>query len=348
MGLRTRLEAAIPIVTGRPLALDNPAYGILVHELLRLTAASLESNGGFAAATRMQVESALAEAACQVGLDWELTKPLPPTLLWHRTLTEARETTFSALSWPLPKFKDQRTYVEVPFGGGLEGGEDNALWDRNALVAIPGSDLKLRGKIDRLDLDAKLTNARVIDYKTGRCPDEEPGLKNGEELQRCLYAAAVEALLAQVTAVEAALLYPGARGESVLALRPERRNQGTYTLPSTRRGDASVGPMCFRYGSGEPLQRPCFCLSRKRGGCVFFAKAAARDAMVRRFSGLWERTDAGAERRKNRRRALTTDSTLLVEAGAGTGKTSLLAGRVALLLASGYILATSQQLHSPN
>ena len=39
---------------------------------------------------------------------------------------------------------------------------------------------------------------------------------------------------------------------------------------------------------------------------------------------------------KHRRRALTDHtSTLLVEAGAGTGKTSLLAGRVALLLASG-------------
>ena len=39
---------------------------------------------------------------------------------------------------------------------------------------------------------------------------------------------------------------------------------------------------------------------------------------------------------RNRRRALTDhSSTLLVEAGAGTGKTSLLAGRVALLLASG-------------
>ena len=39
---------------------------------------------------------------------------------------------------------------------------------------------------------------------------------------------------------------------------------------------------------------------------------------------------------KHRQSALTDHSaTLLVEAGAGTGKTSLLAGRVALLLASG-------------
>ena len=38
----------------------------------------------------------------------------------------------------------------------------------------------------------------------------------------------------------------------------------------------------------------------------------------------------------NRLRALLEhDATLLVEAGAGTGKTALLAGRVALLLAAG-------------
>src|ERR1019366_6526438 len=183
-----------PLSQEEPLALDNPTYGILVHELLRLTAASLELNGGFAVATQKQVESAIAEAIGRVAREWELTKPLPPRLLWQRTLTEARDTALSALTWPLPKFKDQQTYVEVPFGG-LEDGEDNAPWDRNALVAIPGSDLKLRGKIDRLDLDGKSTNARVIDYKTGRCPDEEPGLDNGKELQRCLYAVAVKALL---------------------------------------------------------------------------------------------------------------------------------------------------------
>ena len=46
--------------------------------MLRLTAASLESSGGLAAATQNQVESAIAEATERVALDWELTKPLPP------------------------------------------------------------------------------------------------------------------------------------------------------------------------------------------------------------------------------------------------------------------------------
>jgi hypothetical protein len=275
-----------PLSQEEPLALDNPTYGTLVHELLRLTVASLESKGGFAAATRMQVESALAEAASQVALDWELTKPLPPSLLWHRTLTEARETALSALLWPLPKFKDQKTYVEVPFGG-LEGGEDNAPWDRNALVAIPGSDLKLRGKIDRLDLDAKLTNARVIDYKTGRCPDEEPGLKNGEELQRCLYAAAVKALLAQVTAVEAALLYPGPEGNLFSLSDPSVQTKELIRFLQLAEQLLRAGRSVFGTGAESRYNDLAFALPANAEGVYFSQKAAARDAMVGDLRGLW-------------------------------------------------------------
>jgi hypothetical protein len=110
-----------PLSEEEPLALDNPTYGMLVHELLHLSAKSLELNGGFAVATQKQIESALAEATSRIALDWELTKPLPPRLLWQRTLTQARDIALSALMWPLPKFKDQKTYVEVSFGG-LEDG----------------------------------------------------------------------------------------------------------------------------------------------------------------------------------------------------------------------------------
>ena len=286
-----------PLSQEEPLALDNPTYGTLVHELLRETAASLESNGGFAAATTMQVESALAEAARRVALDWELTKPLPPSLLWQRTLTEARDTALSALTWPLPKFKDQKTYVEVPFGG-LVGGEDNGPWDRNALVAIPGLDLKLRGKIDRLDLAGKSTQARVIDYKTGKCPDEEPGLKKGEELQRCLYAVAVKALLAKVTAVEAALLYPGPEGSLFLsptrAYRP-RNSYASFKLLSSYFGPGDLFSVLAPKADTTTWLLPfpqtqTACISRKRlrRGTPWWETCAA--------SG--ERTDAGLERRK--------------------------------------------------
>jgi hypothetical protein len=275
-----------PLSQEEPLALDNPTYGTLVHELLRLTAASLESNGGFGAATPIQVEAVLAEAASQVALDWELTKPLPPSLLWQRTLTEARDIALSALLWPLPKFKDQKTYVEVPFGG-LEDGEDNAPWDRNAPVAIPGSDLKLRGKIDRLDLDAKSTNARVIDYKTGRCPDEEPGLKNGEELQRCLYAAAVKALLTQVTAVEATLLYPGPEGNLFSLSDPSEQTKELIRFLQLAEQLLRAGRSVFGTGAESRYNDLAFALPANAEGVYFSQKAAARDAMVGDLRGLW-------------------------------------------------------------
>jgi hypothetical protein len=275
-----------PLSQEEPLALDNPTYGTLVHELLRLTAASLESKGGFAAGTRMQVELALAEAANQVALDWELTKPLPPRLLWQRTLTEARDTALSALMWPLPKFKDQKTYVEVPFGG-LEGGEDNPPWDRSALVAIPGSYLKLRGKIDRLDLDAKSTNARVIDYKTGRCPDEEPGLDNGKELQRCLYAVAVKALLGQGTAVEAALLYPGSEGNLYSLSDPSVQTKELIRFLQLAGQLLQSGRSVFGAGAESRYNELAFALPANAEGVYFSQKAAARDAMVGDLRGLW-------------------------------------------------------------
>jgi hypothetical protein len=257
-----------------------------VHELLRETAASLESNGGFAAATPTQVESALAEAARRVALDWELTKPLPPSLLWQRTLTEAHDTALSALTWPLPKYKDQKTYVEVPFGG-LEGGEDNAPWDRNALVAIPGLDLKLRGKIDRLDLDAKATNARVIDYKTGRCPSEEPGLDNGKELQRCLYAVAVKGLLAQVTAVEAALLYPGLEGNLFSLPDPSVQTRELIRFLRIAEQLLRSGRSVFGGGAESRYNDLAFALPANAAGVYFSQKAVARDAMVGDLCSLW-------------------------------------------------------------
>ena len=275
-----------PLSQEEPLALDNPTYGTLVHELLRLTVASLESNGGFVTATSMQVESAVAEAATRVALDWELTKPLPPSLLWQRTLTKARETALSALMWPLPKFKDQKTYVEVPFGG-LEGGEDNAPWDRNVLVTIPGSDLKLRGKIDRLDLDAESKNARVIDYKTGRCPDEEPGLDNGKELQRCLYAVAVKALLGQVTAVEAALLYPGFEGNLYSLSDPSVQTKELIRFLQLAEQMLRLGRSVFGMGAESRYNDLAFALPANAEGVYFSQKAAARDAMVGDLSNLW-------------------------------------------------------------
>ena len=46
------------------------------------------------------------------------------------------------------------------------------------------------------------------DYKTGRAPKDDIILDGGRELQRCLYAFAVKALLGDDAAISASLLYP--------------------------------------------------------------------------------------------------------------------------------------------
>jgi hypothetical protein len=88
----------------------------------------------------------------------------------------------------------------------------NLPWDPLAPVVIPGTDLRIGGSIDRLDLAATGNVARVTDYKSGKPPGNgrEPMLKGGAELQRCLYAFAVRSLLSGVSSVSSRLLYPKA------------------------------------------------------------------------------------------------------------------------------------------
>jgi RecB family exonuclease len=75
-------------------------------------------------------------------------------------------------------------------------------------VTIPGTGFNIKGYIDRLDIAADGKQALVRDYKTGKAPKEDALLDGGRELQRCLYAFAVKALLGEDVAINASLLFP--------------------------------------------------------------------------------------------------------------------------------------------
>jgi ATP-dependent helicase/DNAse subunit B len=154
-------------------------------------------------------------------------------------------------------------------------------------VAIPGLDLKLRGKIDRLDLAGKSTQARVIDYKTGKCPDEEPGLKKGEELQRCLYAVAVKALVPQAAEVEAALLYPGPEGSLFSLPDPSVQTAELIRFLQVAEQLLRSGRSVFGAGAESRYNDLAFALPANADGVYFSQKAAARDAMVGDLRSLW-------------------------------------------------------------
>jgi RecB family exonuclease len=195
----------------QPLDLDARARGELVHELLRRTVDTLEPSPGFARAARHEIEDALAAAVAVTKRHWPLERSTPPLLLWEHTLDWAAALALRALTLDPPFQGRTRSWTEVPFGrGGAEA--DPALpWDPNPPVLIPGTTVRIRGAIDRLELTAAREGVRLSDYKTGTEPRnaDQIVLSGGVELQRVLYALAVRQLLPDVPRIVARLVYLG-------------------------------------------------------------------------------------------------------------------------------------------
>ena len=115
-----------------------------------------------------------------------------------------------------------------------------------------------------------------MDYKTGRLRD--PGVLDGGELQRCLYAYVVQALLGQQVTVEAALLYPSGDG----AYRPLQDTKAALTTLTTAllRAEASLrgGNALFGPDTGGGYDNLAFALPASPGALTERkrAEAAAR------------------------------------------------------------------------
>ena len=106
------------------------------------------------------------------------------------------------------RLPDARSYGEVAFGGASAKSAADSPWDRQTVVEIPDTGFRIAGYIDRLDISGDGKRALVRDYKTGRPPKDNISLDGGRELQRCLYAFAVKALLGEDVSISASLLYP--------------------------------------------------------------------------------------------------------------------------------------------
>jgi hypothetical protein len=197
----------VPQSSTEPLVLDALGIGDLVHMVLERALRDLERAGGLASADAATIEAAVKRAAEAVAADWESDRPVPPAVIWSRTLDDARMMAVRALSYDglLP---GGRSYGEVPFGGSEPKSEAETPWDSEVPVTIPDTGFSIAGYIDRLDISKDGKRALVRDYKTGRPPKTVIRLNGGHELQRCLYAFAVKALLGDGIAISASLLYP--------------------------------------------------------------------------------------------------------------------------------------------
>ena len=190
------------------LVLDARQSGILLHETLDQAVRLLEGQGSLAAARTDQVIAAIEQAATTVASQWQAEQAVPPLVVWRRTMEEAKQTALNALQHPQAALQDQKSYTEVPFGGQIAKFDGTLPWDPTTPVQIADTGFQISGYIDRLDLSGDGAQARVIDYKGGRLPPKPVTLQGGKELQRCLYAYAVKALLGDGIEIDAALLYP--------------------------------------------------------------------------------------------------------------------------------------------
>lgn len=197
-----------PQSSAEPLVLDALGIGDLVHMVLDRALRDLETGGGLAFADTETIEAAVAQAAQAVAADWESERPVPPAVIWGRTLDDARVMAGRALSYGDDLLPGARSYGEVPFGGSEPKSDAETPWDASTPVTIPDTGFNIAGYIDRIDISGDGKRALVRDYKTGRPPRGDIRLNGGRELQRCLYAFAVKALLGDDVDISASLLYP--------------------------------------------------------------------------------------------------------------------------------------------
>jgi hypothetical protein len=190
-----------------PLVLDALGLGDLVHMVLDRALQRLEAEGGLAAADEARIAGAIEAASAGVAGIWEAERPVPPRIIWARTLDDARLLAGNALTTDDAHLADARSYSEVPFGGSEPKSDGEVPWDAEAPVEIPDTGFRIAGYIDRLDISGDGGQALVRDYKTGRLPKDAIVIDGGKELQRCLYAFAVRALLGDDIEIAASLLY---------------------------------------------------------------------------------------------------------------------------------------------
>jgi RecB family exonuclease len=233
----------------RPLALDPIMFGELVHELLRRTVDALEPKPGFVRASRDEIEIALSAARDYVRAHWPLERPVPPVLLWSHTLEEAARRGLPGLTRDQPFQAGTRSWTELEFGG-TSVGDGSTPWPGNREAVIGTVKLRLRGRIDRIDLSKDGDRIRVSDYKTGQAPsDTNIVLAGGRELQRVVYAIAVRQLLPELTTVISRLIFLGQEAAS-MELKAEELDGaaeeiGRYldlACAQLRRGHACPGP----------------------------------------------------------------------------------------------------------
>ena len=217
---------------GKVVSVAADRFVIEMHELLKRTVDALEPVPGYARASREEIEAALATSTETVRTHWPLKRSAPPALLWKHTLAAAAQLALKALTLDETFQPGTRSWTELAFSQAGDGAMAHDLpWRPDSLVTIPGTQVRIRGNIDRLDLTGDRRGVRVSDYKTGVEPRraEEIVLGRGAELQRVIYSVAASQLLPDNPRVIARLVFLG------------NKEPRPYRLPDVDQAIAELG-----------------------------------------------------------------------------------------------------------
>jgi hypothetical protein len=234
----------------QPLAFDPIVFGELVHELLRCAVDALEPHPGFARASRDEIAQAVTSAADHIFDAWPLQRAVPPQLLWRDTLDEATRRCSLALTQDEAFQPGTKSWTEVGFGS-IDLHPRDAPWNALEQVIVPGTDLRLSGRIDRIDVKAGGEAARISEYKTGAAPQngEHMVLAKGSEVQRALYAVAARQLLPGLRTIISRIVYLDGisgplklRGDALDSAIGEISKYLNLACAHLRGGDAYPGP----------------------------------------------------------------------------------------------------------
>ena len=182
------------------------AMGDLVHMTLDRRASHLEAAGGLAPPTsaRSPRGRRRRRRGCR---DLGKRTAVPPAVIWRRTLDDAR-----VLSGPSARLWRRALPAPAPIGevpfGGPSPSRTAARPGTASSVEIPDTGFRIAGYIDRLDISGDGSARSGARLQDGPAAQGQHLLNGGKELQRCLYAFAVKALLGEDVTISASLLYP--------------------------------------------------------------------------------------------------------------------------------------------
>jgi ATP-dependent helicase/nuclease subunit B len=180
----------------RAQSIDPLDRGSLIHRVLYDFYEELGKERGVPFRLKGSDEKKLLSLAGRCLEDFEKTGVTGFPALWELESSGILEDLGVFFDLELEEEEFLPAYFELRFGMEESEEKDSAFSTREPAIIRAGKHaLRLRGRIDRIDLSPGRNEARVVDYKSGRKYGKENDLEGGTRLQLPLYLLAAQQLL---------------------------------------------------------------------------------------------------------------------------------------------------------